>query len=101
MNDILNRLTVLLALGAFVIIAAAGMTTGVDPMVCLFRATVALVFFGFFGRLGIRVVLKGILEELARHKQGNAKEETEHTDMKSSAQTAGGTTNVTEKAEQE
>jgi len=69
MNDILNRLTVLLALLAFGIVAAIGFVTGVRPMVCLFRATAALAFFGFFGRMGLRIVLKGILEELAKHKR--------------------------------
>ena len=69
MNDILNRLTVLLALLAFAIVAAIGFVTGVSPMVCLFRATAALTFFGFFGRMGLRIVLKSILEELAKHKK--------------------------------
>ncbi len=69
MNDILNRLTVLLALLAFAIVAAIGFVTGVRPMVCLFRATAALTFFGFFGRMGLRIVLKSILEELAKHKK--------------------------------
>ena len=69
MNDILNRLTVLLALVAFGVVAAVGFLTNVRPMVALFRATVAFAFFGFFGRMGLRVVLSGILKELARHKQ--------------------------------
>ena len=69
MNDILNRLTVLLALVAFGIVATVGFMTGVRPMVALFRATAAFVFFGFFGRMGIRIILKGILEELARHRE--------------------------------
>ena len=69
MNDILNRLTVLLALGAFLTVAAVSMGAGVEPMVSLFRATVALVFFGFFGRIGLGIVLRGILEELAKHRK--------------------------------
>ena len=73
MNDILNRLTVLLALVAFGIIAAVGFMTGAPPPVALFRATTAFVFFGFFGRMGIRIVLKGILEELAIHREEEEK----------------------------
>ena len=73
MNDILNRLTVLLALVAFGVVSAMGFMTGVRPMVTLFRATVAFVFLGFFGRMGIRIVLKGILKELARHREEEEK----------------------------
>ena len=69
MNDILNRLTVLLALAAFGVVAVIGFAAGVRPMVALFRATIAFVFFGIIGRLGFKVVLKGILEELAKHKK--------------------------------
>ena len=80
MNDILNRLTVLLALAAFGVVAATGFLRNVRPMVALFRATVAFAAFGFFGRMGLRVVLSSILEELARHKRedqstGDAAEE--------------------------
>ncbi len=69
MNEILNRLTVLLALFAFAVVAAVGFSTGVKPMVSLFRATVAFVFFGVLGHVGFKIVLNGILEELAKHKR--------------------------------
>ncbi len=102
MNHILNRLTVILALVAFAIVATVGFMTGVRPMVSLFRATAALVFFGVLGRVGFKIVLKGILEELAKHKEEQEqKEEAAREKMTAEAseetnQTADETTTATE-----
>ena len=102
MNEILKRLSVLLSLMAFGIVTIVGIATNVGPMVTLFRATVAFILFGFFGRMGIRVVLKGILEELARHRkeEKDKKKAAEQEIMKAKAEkveeTAASTTPVTE-----
>jgi hypothetical protein len=96
MNDILNRLTVLLALLAFGIVAVIGFGTSVRPMVCLFRATAALAFFGFFGRMGLRIVLKGILEELAKHeKEREEKAATQQATAAASDTTEDGAEEIT------
>jgi hypothetical protein len=89
MNDILNRLAVLLALFAFAVVSTVGFAAGAGPMIVLFRATVALVFFGVLGRIGFRVILKGILEELAKQRNENNSEKHKAIESRTSPAVSG------------
>jgi len=66
MTKIVQFMTLLLSLTAFIITAAVGLAAGVEPVVVLLRGTIALVIFGIIGIFFFQMIGRSVLIELAR-----------------------------------